>query len=545
MQPLHVTGKCIASDGELFANIDLAMARGLPELEALAKPHDGHIAIVGSGPDLVNQLDELRAFDGPIVAVKDAHDWLQERGILPHYAFAVDPQEHRWNCFKKKHPDIEYVIAAQCHPAMFDHLKDMRVTLWYPYVKADTFYPPNKFLIGGGTTSGLRAIAVFYMRGWRHLDLFGFDSCLQDGLLRVNGTPPKVSDPIQEISLSPHDRSYRCNPTMALQAQNFQSYYDWMPDATFHAHGSGLIPAIIRRKEQQAITLAAIQEQPADERISFIHNGGAEMASYRYRALIPSMGLGALFNDFTAGTLIFSKPQPHELMDMAAAKLRGARIIVDICDDHLEWTHYQEAIRLATVLSCPTSILADKLTTMGYPAVVIPDPYEFPRAKPHTDGVRLLWFGHAVNRESLTRVLPSVREYPLRVVSNFDGAIPWSYNTMLREFRAADIVIVPATEPYKSANRAVESIRQGCFVVAEPHPALDDIPGIWIGNIKEGIEWTKRHSSEARQRTALAQAHVMEKYAPKIVTAAWKTLIESLITSAVGEPRGLIGSMSI
>jgi hypothetical protein len=54
-------------------------------------------------------------------------------------------------------------------------------------------------------------------------------------------------------------------------------------------------------------------------------------------------------------------------------------------------------------------------------------------------------------------------------------------------------VVIPATAPYKSANRAIEAIRQGCFVVAEPHPALEGFP-IYIGNIKHAIRQRKPNS---------------------------------------------------
>src|SRR5262249_16369827 len=140
---------------------------------------------------------------------------------------------------------------------------------------------------------------------------------------------------------------------------------------------------------------------------------------------------------------------------------------------------------------------------------------------PHCGGVRLLWFGHSSNKPSLDRIMPDIEEYPLRVVSNFKGAVPWSHDVMLREFRNADIVVIPSTEYYKSANRTVEAIRQGCFVIAEPHPALKDIPGIWIGDIKKGIEWSKRNSAEARERTSWAQKYVKENYSPRTLAAVW------------------------
>lgn len=505
--------------------MDMALLRGLPEIAEFKKPKPGAIAIVGSGPSVIDRLETIRLMKQagtPVVAVKDAQDWLLENGIIPDYAFAVDPR--RSTCFTQKHPDVQYVIASQCAPEMFENLKGMDILLWHAYIKKDTFYPPGKFLIPGATTSGLRALPVFYTQGWRHFALFGFDSCLSKGILRVNGT--EANSEVYPVVF--YGKTYYCNCSMALQAQNFQDHYTWMPDAHFYAYGEGLIPDIIRQRQKNAEELVAIPKQPDNGRVSFIHKWNDQSASYRYRAQIPSLLLSASMNDLSASTLIFSKPQAEEVMDWARAKRQGSRLIMDFCDDHFEWTHYQEALKLADVATCPTETMAEMIRSHdpSKPVEIISDPYEFDEAAPHCEGVRLLWFGHGVNQPSLDRVLPDLQEYPLRVVSNFPGAIPWSKEILLHELDRADIVIMPATEPYKSANRTVEAIRRGCFVVAEPHPAIQNIPGIWIGNIKEGIEVAKRNTAEARQRTAIAQRYVSDRYAPLRIAQLWRTAIE-------------------
>ena len=95
------------------------------------------------------------------------------------------------------------------------------------------------------------------------------------------------------------------------------------------------------------------------------------------------------------------------------------------------------------------------------------------------------------------------------------------------EFAQADIVILPATVGYKSPNRAIEAVRQGCFVVAEPHPSLEGFPGIWVGDIKEGIEWARQNPKSANELTLKAQAWT-ENFAPALVASAWSRLIREL-----------------
>lgn len=242
--------------------------------------------------------------------------------------------------------------------------------------------------------------------------------------------------------------------------------------------------------------------------------GNEKMASYRYRCKIPAQELGAKINA-PADTMVFCKPQPVEV---SALNDSNKRIIADFCDDHFSQHHYQQFAMLSDGITCPTEKMAEIIRkNFGRTAEVVPDPYEYPLEAPHCHGTKLLWYGHSVNAGSLKvhQYLPN-----LRVVSNFHGAIPWSYETMLEEFKRADIVIMPATAPYKSPNRTVEAIRQGCFVVAEPHPSLEGFP-IYIGNIKEGIEWAKNHPHEANKMTLAAQDYIT-RFSPEQVANAWR-----------------------
>jgi uncharacterized Rossmann fold enzyme len=539
--PLKITGKCVAEDETLFANMDAAIARGYPQVREAQPAKSGAILLVASAPSVKGQLElikKMKAAGSPIVAIKGAHDWLIDNGVIPDYALAIDPQEHRI-AFYKPQPNVHYMIASQCHPAMFDNLDGYQVTLWHPYVKKGQDRPKNCMLIGGGTTSGLRAISLFYVLGYRQFELFGFDSCNDGELLRVNGEGLKEGDKLIEVKIDPQGETFYCNTAMALQAEHFQTYYDYLPDATFNGHGRGLIQAIIKKREQNMMELGGIIDVKANlnDRTSFIHWGNKNAASWRYRAKIPS-GDWATLNDLTADTLIFAKPQASELMDMARAKARGAWVVVDFCDDHFDWLHYQEALRLADAVTCSTNEMARRIKELGRDATVIADPYEFPEMPPHYAGINLLWFGHHVNRDSLQRILPDLEGYPLRVVSNFEGAIPWSKETMLEEFARADIVVIPTTASYKSANRAIEAIRQGCFVVAEPHPALEGFP-IYIGNIKEGIEWTKQQNMN--KLISKAQKFVTAEFSPQILIDKWKSATKRPTTLDADKRNGTVG----
>jgi hypothetical protein len=257
-------------------------------------------------------------------------------------------------------------------------------------------------------------------------------------------------------------------------------------------------------------------------KVSFIHAGNAGMASYRYRALIPAKELRASINDFTADVLIFAKPQAGEVAIAKKAKARGAKVIADFCDDHFGLDFYREFHELAHEVTCPTETMAKLIGGQ-----VVPDPYEFDEAAPHCNGDNLLWFGNATNYSTLERVKPSIQGHPLRVISNVKGCIPWSIPTMHEELARADIVILPSTKGYKSPNRAIESIRRGCYVVAEPHPSLTGFP-VWIGDIPQGIEWARQNTLEANKQTKAAQDFVRSAFSPATQACAWRQVLASV-----------------
>lgn len=271
------------------------------------------------------------------------------------------------------------------------------------------------------------------------------------------------------------------------------------------------------------------------------------MASWRYRAAIPAREIGptnAGLNEPVTDVVVFSKPMPEDV-DYAGRLIEEGKIVIaDFCDDHFATApHYHQFAIMAHAITCPTKAMQKRIEAEGFKASVIGDPYEFEQAEPHCSGSNLLWFGHASNWQSMERLLPDLM-MPMRVVSNMPLAMPWSIEQMYIEFAKADIVLMPATKDYKSPNRTVESARQGCFVVAEPHPSINDIPGIWIGDIHEGIQWAMQNPQLANERMKLAQSWVNRECSPRTLGDAWKSLCErvkSRSTSGLGLSTGPAG----
>ena len=126
-----------------------------------------------------------------------------------------------------------------------------KVVLWNVYTKS-AFEYWNKYtkrkklkdqlaFVGGGSTSGMRAMALTYMLGYRKMHLFGYDSCLGDGnLLKITG------ERAEKVVVSEVEgRAFLCDAAMSQQAQEFEiQLRQMMPGAKVKCYGDGLIPWI-------------------------------------------------------------------------------------------------------------------------------------------------------------------------------------------------------------------------------------------------------------------------------------------------------------
>ena len=236
-------------------NIRAALRRDLPELQPALCSHDGTFVIVGSGPSLPLFAEEIKAEQAkgrPVCAVKGAHDFLCENDILPELFCSVEPRDRREN-LKHANPYTTYLLASRVHPAVYDHLKDSKVVRWHSWSdqpECDVWRGVGKFGIGGGTTSGLRAINVGYVLGFRKFRLYGLDSCLADDKSTKRFTGEKAGAIIDVIV---GGRTFWCNHAMAQQAQDFQQLYKVMPDMTVESFGDGLITAILAERRKQGL----------------------------------------------------------------------------------------------------------------------------------------------------------------------------------------------------------------------------------------------------------------------------------------------------
>lgn len=235
-------------------NILASLARGVPEFQPALFPHDGTAVMCGSGPSLPSFIDEIRAERAkrrPIVAIKGAHDLLCEHGIEPDVFVSCEAKSRLENV-KHKNAKTLYLLSGRCAPELYDHLAGCNVMQFHTYSDKEPPLPElhGKSLIGGGTTSGLRAVTVMWLLGFARFVLYGFDSCL-DSKRNKRHDSGALHDEVYQVDRWVYGRRFVCNGAMAMQADEFQEYYKLFPDITFEAKGDGLISAIIAERRRQ------------------------------------------------------------------------------------------------------------------------------------------------------------------------------------------------------------------------------------------------------------------------------------------------------
>lgn len=255
MRPLELSIQAHGEPAELQGNIRSAVARQLPELAPAPTAHDGTFVCVASGwsmPSFVDEIRKERERGRPIVAVKAAHDFLCENGIEPDLWVNLDPRD-RTDGIKHANDHTVYLVASRCPPVTFDKLAGKRILLWHSWSDGPEHkaLPPGRLAIGGGTTSGMRAINIGYLLGYRKFVLYGYDSCNDtQGRKRFTG---ELSGPTMDVYVGESRRKFVCNGAMAQQAKEFQMIFTVMPDITVEAKGDGLIAEILKvRRDMSA-----------------------------------------------------------------------------------------------------------------------------------------------------------------------------------------------------------------------------------------------------------------------------------------------------
>ena len=135
------------------------------------------IALIGGGPSIgrLEIMEELKSFDGPIVACGSSHDFLREHNITPTYCVVCDPDPVAALYITNPSPKTIYLIATQCHENVFANLKMNAIYMWHSYnedFNGMDAIEPGFEAVGGGCTIGLRSLSMVIMMGYNNIHFY-------------------------------------------------------------------------------------------------------------------------------------------------------------------------------------------------------------------------------------------------------------------------------------------------------------------------------------------------------------------------------------
>lgn len=227
-------------------NVRHACSLGLQTLDILPE-RQGAVCIVGGGPSLAGDLDELknRQRNGQqIWALNGCARYLLEHGVDVDAQIILDGRADNVSFIV---PVASYFLGSQCDAAIFDAVKGAKVTLFHANTEGIADAIPNDgkplHLISGGSTVGLNGMAVAYTQGWRNIHLFGFDSSYDESH-HAYAQPLNDADAIMDVSVE--GESFKAAPWMVAQVNQFQELATALADAgcVITVHGYGLLPFV-------------------------------------------------------------------------------------------------------------------------------------------------------------------------------------------------------------------------------------------------------------------------------------------------------------
>ncbi|MBM3505638.1 MAG: glycosyltransferase family 4 protein [Alphaproteobacteria bacterium] len=300
------------------------------------------------------------------------------------------------------------------------------------------------------------------------------------------------------------------------------------------------------------------------------------IASYRYTAMIPAAALGGhvvrvepgmdpeqLLDQWSPSALVLGKAFHEGFVALAqAAKSKGIPVIAAMCDWHFDNPINQALSRTADRIVVQTIAMAAGVREhFGVEPAIIEEPYEgrrgvarFSPGRP----IRLLWYGHSVNLDTLAAGLAQVgalaeAELVIHVVTNRLDRVPpalaglsrpaatmrlelrnWSLDIQWRELAACDAVLLPShpakDKLVKGHNRLVQAIHAGRLALAYPLPQYRELAAYcWCGeDLGAGLRWASANPAEVLARITEGQRYIDERFAPARIADRWRQVIEDL-----------------
>ncbi len=208
---------------------------------------DEPIAVVCYGPSLNDTWEQVKGFQY-IISCSGAHKFLIERGIVPTWHVDVDPRKHKIPLIGEPHKDVEYLIAATCHPDYFTMLKDggFTVKLWHIFDPSDASLrelPAGEWAVTGGCSVGLRALTMARLLGFRNQHIFGMDGNQGKSGKHAAAHPNQATS---KAYVDHGGRRFETTPAFLEAARGTFHELDQLKDVVPTFYGDGLVQSMAK-----------------------------------------------------------------------------------------------------------------------------------------------------------------------------------------------------------------------------------------------------------------------------------------------------------
>lgn len=247
-RPLYMQGVLANTDEDISRNIEYALKQDYIPFPKLIGSKTGAVAVVGSGPSLKENWQELKDFKGDILACNAACQFLLERGIVPTYMMCFDADKLVLEFFTP-HKDITYLIASRCVPQVFKILKDCRIVVWHAagddnirnlLEKSKKIEP----MVTGGSAAVTRAMMLVMPIGYTEIHIYGGDSSFADGDTHIRQSTTVE----RRMAIKCNERVFEIAPWMVMQINDLKKLTPIIEslEVKMRFHGDGLLQHVAK-----------------------------------------------------------------------------------------------------------------------------------------------------------------------------------------------------------------------------------------------------------------------------------------------------------
>jgi hypothetical protein len=240
-------------------NIKANIQLNLPQVRPYETQWEKVVGVVLGGTTLKETFPDLlekRRNGMPVITINGSHRYCMTNGLVPSAMIMLDSREFNNRFVYPLVEDCKYFISSQCHPSVFENLKDNKVWIWH-CAGDDNFdllkevYGEDYYPVMGGATVALRAVHLLRMLGFHKFEMYGFDSCIGEEH-HAYEQPENDGEAVLDVMVS--GKEFKCTAANYHQAKEF---VDMISKTGEHydlaVHGDGLISHIIKNPDSLKI----------------------------------------------------------------------------------------------------------------------------------------------------------------------------------------------------------------------------------------------------------------------------------------------------